>query len=241
MTVCFNAALAIYTRSPAAYDAISSFKVLQLPSVSTLSSYSKSNLESSGEVEVRLAEESCCYKARVQQHLEAGKNLPPIGEGVLIFDEVKVAAKLHWNSRDDSLVGHAMTPDDMATLQDLYATLDNKHAPEKADYVMQTLWRDLSSDCDIVGPHYMSAGSFDAKSILACVFDSLRKFHAHGFNVHLLVCDGASSNLSMIKFLLGKKGPFESTTAPYEIPTWFPNPFTGEKLHITICPSHQVI
>lgn len=76
----------------------------------------------------------------------------------MIADEVKVAAKLHWNSRDDSLVGHSMTADDMATLQDLYLSIDEDPGLKKADYVLQTMWRDHSSNLDIVGPYYTSAG-----------------------------------------------------------------------------------
>jgi len=41
-------------------------------------------------------------------------------------DEVKVAAKLHWNSRDDSLVGHSMTADEMASLHDTCTLLLTK-------------------------------------------------------------------------------------------------------------------
>ena len=33
---------------------------------------------------------------------------PPLCKGVLVFDEVKVAAKLHWNSRNDTIVGMYM-------------------------------------------------------------------------------------------------------------------------------------
>ncbi len=61
--------------------------------------------------------------------------MPPLSEGYLIVDEVKVAAKLHWNSRDDSLVGHSMTADEIATLQDLYLVLGNDPSTEKTDYV----------------------------------------------------------------------------------------------------------
>ena len=41
--------------------------------------------------------------------------------------------------------------------------------------------------------------------MLPCVMDALKKFHSHGFSVYALVCDGVSSNLTMIKTLLGKK------------------------------------
>ena len=40
---------------------------------------------------------------------------------MLIADEVKVASKLLWNSKDDSVIGHCMTPEELSTLQDLYA------------------------------------------------------------------------------------------------------------------------
>lgn len=205
-----------------------------MPCVSTLKSYKRANNENAGEVEQRLIDERKKYDARVQEHKDTGKK-PPLSQGVLILDEVKVAAKLHWNSSNDSLVGHAMTPEDMASLYDLYSVLDDsERGLEKADYIMQTLWRDLSTDL-----RYTSVGPFIAQSMLACVFDTLRKFHAHGFQVRL-VCDGASSNLTMIKLLLGTKGVFPSTTSPFKVPTWIQNPFNGKKLYMIICPTHQV-
>ena len=87
---------------------------------------------------------------------------------MLIIDEVKVAAGVHWSSRDDSIVGFAMTSQDMSTLH----------------YVLQ---RDLTSDLDITGPYYTSNGPFDAKFMLACVLDTMRKFHMYGFKVCLLM------------------------------------------------------
>lgn len=43
----------------------------------------------------------------------------------------------------------------------------NDSQAQKADYVLQTLWRDHSSHCDIVGPYYTSNGPFKAKYLLA--------------------------------------------------------------------------
>lgn len=200
-----HAALAVYSRSPAAFDALRNFKILQLPSVATLKSYTKSNKEPPGLCAQRLAQERCHYDTKVQEHIESGKPCPPLSEGVLVVDEVKVAAKLHWNSRDDSLVGHSMTSDELATLTDLYQTLDDGHKTAKTSYVLQTLWRDHSSHCDIVGPYYTSQGPLKAKFMFACVMDAMRQFHAFGFSVTLLVVDGASSNMSMIRLLMGTK------------------------------------
>jgi len=39
LLICFFLALAVYTRSPAAYEALKGFEVIQLPSKSTLQSY----------------------------------------------------------------------------------------------------------------------------------------------------------------------------------------------------------
>ncbi len=233
----------MYTRSPAALEALSSFKILQLPSAATLKSYVHSNKEDHGQCSDRLKEERSLYNARVQAHIQAGKPCPPLSEGCLIVDEVKVVAKLHWNSRDDSLVGHSMTADEMATLQDLYLVLGNDPSTEKTDYVLQTLWRDHSSHCDIVGPYYTSTGPFKAKFTAACVFDALRHFHSFDFRVTLLILDGASSNLSMLKLLLGVRGVFghrETGDDCHKVTASFLNPFSGDKVFLMICPSHQV-
>ncbi len=82
-------ALAVYTRSPAAYAALKSFHILQLPSVSTLKAFTGNNIENPGEVEKRLHQchrQYHYHKEEVKEH--GGKE--PLGEGVLIIDEVKV-------------------------------------------------------------------------------------------------------------------------------------------------------
>ena len=181
-TFHINVALAVYARSPAAYHALRSFRLLQLPSVSTLQQFKSSYTERTGEVESRLKEECDIYHQRQQEAKEKGK-LVPLGEGSLIFDEVKVTAKLQWNSRDNSLVGYAMTGDEMASMNDVYQYLDKDECVPKTDYVMQTMWRDHSSNCDIIGPYYTSSGSMTASFTLSCVMDAMRKFHAYGFKV----------------------------------------------------------
>lgn len=202
-----RAALAVYSRSPAAFEALRDFNILQLPGVSTLKSFVRSNKEAPGECVKRLATERNHYNIRIQEHIKAGKPHPPLREGVLIANEVKVAAKLHWNSHDDSLVGHSMTTNELSTLQDLYTTLENPKA-EKADDVLQTLWRDHSSHCDIVGPYYTSNGPFKAKYMLACIIDAMRQLHAFQFAISLLILDGGSANLTMVKLLMGVQGVF---------------------------------
>ena len=84
--------MAVYTRSPAAYEALSSFHILQLPSAITLKTYIRSNIEAAGEVEQRLMDECKKYDARMSEHTKTSQFNPPLCKGVLLFDEVKVDA-----------------------------------------------------------------------------------------------------------------------------------------------------
>ncbi|XP_064388810.1 uncharacterized protein LOC135336868 [Halichondria panicea] len=61
--------------------------------------------ERPGEIVSRLKEEYDMYQLRKKEAKAQGKKAP-LGEGALIFDEVKVRAKLQWNSSDNSLVGY---------------------------------------------------------------------------------------------------------------------------------------
>lgn len=67
-------------------------------------------------VKLRSEGERAKYNTHIAEHIAASRPYPPLRKGALIFDEVKVVAKLHWNSQDDRLVGHAMTSEEMATL-----------------------------------------------------------------------------------------------------------------------------
>ena len=64
--------------------------------------YVHSNVEGAGEAEVRLADEQKKYDARVALHNTSNKCNPPLRKGILVFDEVKVAARLHRNSHNDA-------------------------------------------------------------------------------------------------------------------------------------------
>ena len=178
----FASALAVYARSPAAYESLRNFRLFKLPSVAD---YKSCYNETAGEGEVRLKEEMIMYRKRQDEATQCGKPVP-FGEGALIFDEVKVKAKLQWNSRDNSLVGYAMNEEDMASLTDIFQFIHKDKPAPRTDYIMQTLWRDHSSNCDIIGPYYTSSGTMTSSFTLACITDAMRKFHAYGFKV--LVC-----------------------------------------------------
>ena len=108
-------------------------------------------------------------------------------------------AKVLWNAKSNKLVGLAMTPEDMSSLQDLYMSLD-LDSNRKANYVLQFLWRDICSDFDVLGPYYTCSRSLENKFIIACILDALKKLHWYGFQTKVIICDGASSNLKAIKY-----------------------------------------
>ena len=117
---------------------------------------------------MRLAQEAKrfqeCKLQSVAQILKA-----PQGDCVLIFDEVKVVCRLMWNSRSHQLVGLAMSHQELASLADIYQLLDPEYPSKQTTYILQFLWRDLTSPFDVVGPYFTSSGSLENSFILSCV------------------------------------------------------------------------
>ena len=74
---------------------------------------------------------------------------------------------------------------------------------QKASYILQFLWRDLPSGYNVVGPYFSIASSVGSGTLQEVIMLTLKAFHAHGFKVAILLCDGASSNLSVLKILTG--------------------------------------
>ena len=235
-------ALAVYTRSPSAYEALKSFQLLQLPCVRTLKDYIGSNREDAGNIQERLKVCREQYDGMVDTQKKLHSKTVGFSEGVLIFDEVKVGLNVQWNSRNDEFIGHAMTPHELLTLHDVYEALEVEKT-SKTSYVLQTLWRDLSSDYDIIGPYYTSEGGLKSKFLLACLYDAMRQFHQFNFKVVAVVCDGASANLTSLKALCHRQGAYSSDPSQvdaHSVPVSFRNPYSGQEVYLLICPSHQV-
>ena len=99
-----------------------------------------------------------------------------------------------------------MTSNDLASLQDIYQLIECDAKTHQTSYIMQFLWRDLTSGFDVVGPYFTSSKTFENKTILSCLLETLWNFHVHGFKTSLLVCDAASANVSTIKATCGESG-----------------------------------
>ena len=246
-TVTYRIALAIYIRSPSAYEALKSFKILQLPSVTTLKTFKGPRLHSPGinhGIQEYIKEQGNNY-TKYKDELQKRGQKQPLGEGVLIFDEVKVTTKVKWNSASQKIVGLALSPEEFPYLRDVYDQHDLDHEPLPAEYNLQFLWRDITSDFDVVGPYFSSATSYDHRFVIAAIKETMLIFHAYDFLVVGLVCDGASTNLAAIKLLCHKKwGAFrenEDRIDPHEVQPWFTNYFMPNlKTYCCICPSHQL-
>ena len=211
-------ALAVYVRSPAAYKALEGFGILKLPSKSTMQAYTGAFIHEPGASSVCIADQVTRYLLFAEECRKAGKQEPK-ADGVLIFDEVKVACQLLWNSRSQQLLGLSMTTADMSSLNDIYKVLKDPGTNMQTSYVLQFLWRDLTSSYDIVGPYFTSSASVENKFVTACVFETIKLFQYHGLKTSLLICDGGSANVSVIitshgchgAYSMNKdaKGPFE--------------------------------
>ena len=62
-------------------------------------------------------------------------------------------------------------------------------------------------------------------------------FCQFGFSVRALLCDGASSNLSLLKLLCGNINHEDVDLSE----TSFKSPFDGKRVHLLVCPSHLVL
>ena len=55
-----------------------------------------------------------------------------------------------------------MTEEEMTSLCDVYQTLDPERKIKKTKSILQTIWRDLSSKFDVLGPYLSLASAFGA-------------------------------------------------------------------------------
>lgn len=102
-TITYRMALAVYCRSPAAYQALSSFNVLKLPSTESLKQYRSAFYQKDGPNWDNLNEAAQDYAKFKEEICKRGRPEPK-GWGVLIGDEVKVVTKIQWNSKNNEYV-----------------------------------------------------------------------------------------------------------------------------------------
>lgn len=238
--ITIRIALSIFSRSPAAYKALKSFNIFKLPSASTLKKRSQVYDNTPGINHNYLCEQQQKYEELKIQTQNKGSPIPK-GDGLLIFDEVKVIEKLIWNSKNHKFIGFAMEEKEFPLLNDISNEVSE---PKPTQYILQFFWRDLTSKFDLIGPYFTFGSPVRQDNLLPCILESLRTLNSYGFSTSVLVCDGASSNLAVIKKTVGQDTfsyNIEDADKGYQVNPSFENPFwPGHRIYWMICPSHEL-
>ena len=146
--------------------------------------------------------------------------------------------KVAWNLKGGGITGFTIPEDELKVLHDVYSSTVQFGA-QKTSHVMQFLWRDITSGNDL-------ASSTLQEFVMLC----LKAFTSYGFKVAIILCDGASSNLTVLKMLTGyERSQFPVNEAAdtlhgkYYLDVSFSNPEDplGRPIFAMICPSHQVL
>lgn len=240
----YRIALAVYTRSRSAYESLRSFGILQLPSVRSLQHYTGANNDKPGWCEDSILSQRQRYDQYCAKQVADGQKKPQ-ADGILVLDEVKVVSKVLWNSSSEEIYGLSMTDSEMSGLHDIFETVRPDGNTLRASYVLQFLWRDMTGSFDVLGPYYTSASTLDSKFVLVCLYDCIRLLQMYGFQTSAIVCDGAATNLSLMKSMLGCRGAFGMTAEGgadrHIVPASVDHPILpNRRLFFIICPSHQL-
>ena len=240
--------MTVYARSPSAYSALRDLGIIQLPCAKQVDRRIKADSIDCGIDEEDIKREVTKYEEFVKIQLEK-KKPKPMKTGVLIFDETKVQSKIMFNMTGNKVMGFAMSPDELPFLHDIFSSSD-QDGEMKTSYVLQFIWRDLTSSYSIIGPYFNCAKSWDHSFLYDCVMRTLKVFSLYHFRVKAMICDGASSNLSLLKVLAEYKGtqlPLEAGDGMDQFlpKTKFTNPYDPDSddgdVFMIICPSHQVL
>lgn len=153
--ITLRIALAIFSRSPSVYSAFRSLGIIQLPCSKTVKGYMNQTCKSPGIIEDNFLLNSKRYEEYIEKRKRLGF-VSPKHEGILIWDETKVESGIVWNSKNSSIVGYAVSSEEFANLHDIYEELDRNEGSQITTYILKFFWGDLTSDFDVIGPHFFS-------------------------------------------------------------------------------------
>ena len=71
-----------------------------------------------------------------------------------------------------------------------YQSVTEETETDKAGYVCQFLWRDITSNYDILGPYYPSKAGQSSKELHAATMETLEWLQRYGFETLMFTCDG---------------------------------------------------
>ena len=165
------------------------------------------------------------------------------------YISLKIQRKVAWNLKGAGITGYSASEEELKVLQDVYSTAVQTGS-QKASYIVQFLWRDLTSGFDLIGPYFPVESSMSSNVLQELIMLCLEALSSYGFKVSILLWDGESSNLTVLKLLSGNpKAQFpmnsdaETSRERYHVDASFINPEDphGNPFFLMICPSHQVL
>lgn len=59
-----------------------------------------------------------------------------------------------------------MSSQDCHSLHDVYEGINDDEACQKTTYILQFLWRDLTSDFDVIGPYFTLSSTIEGHSMV---------------------------------------------------------------------------
>ena len=161
---------------------------------------------------------------------------------------LKIQRKVAWNLKGAGITGYSVSEDELKVLHDVYSTAVQPGS-QKASYIVQFLGRDTSG-FDLIGPYFPVESSMSSNVLQELIMLCLKALSSYGFKVSILLCDGAPSNLTVLKLLSGNpKAQFpvnsdaETLRERYHVDASFINPEDphGNLVFLMICPSHLVL
>ena len=157
--------------------------------------------------------------------------------------------KVAWNLKGAGITGYSVSEDELKVLHDVYSEAVQP-GPQKASYIVQFLWQDLTSGFDLIGPYFPVESSMTSHVLQEFIMLCLKALTSYGFKISILLCDGASSNLTVLKLLSGNPNtqfPCDANAATlrerFNVKASLINPEDpyGNPIFLMICPSHQVL
>ncbi|XP_071523557.1 uncharacterized protein [Panulirus ornatus] len=240
--ITFRIALAVYMRNRDSYKSLESFRILELPSLPPNHEYSlevKNNPTSHLQYIAQQAEQ---YFTICREYKADGR-LPCLGEGALIIDQMKVISKVVWYGVHESLVGHDLSEEELMNLSDIFNKAPEPKMPRPDEFVLQTVWRDMCYNLDIIGPYFHLSHNVKGQQLANYLLWTIKSFNDFRLKTIAIVCDTATMNAACLRGSLGEGGPLGvGNDDTYEINPTFPNPFDPSlQISWIVCPNHMVI
>lgn len=157
--------------------------------------------------------------------------------------------KVVGNLKGAGITGYSVSEDELKVLHDVYSTAVQPGS-QKASYIVQFLWWDLTFGFDLIGPYFPIESSMTSSVLQELIMLCLKALTSYGFKVSILSCDGASLYLTVLKLLSGSpraqfpaNADAETSREWYKVEASFIIPEDPHRnpVFLMICQSHQVL